>query len=189
MQIGWVAPEKICNKADSWFKGCWPWNKFFLNFFFKNWQLLNRSFRIFRKNSEQRPKGQSSGLYMAFLALETVSFQVFLRKSAPFQVSSKLDYTESDYFPPPSSLLCLFTVGTEVQMDREDAFWKNIFAKSVLTIYPDPQSLGLDWSSRFRWGLFTKLKNHAITTWFRIALSAMMPNPTSWCHHKARSHS
>ena len=89
--------------------------------------------------------------------------------------------TESDYFPPPSSLLCLFTVGTEVQMDREVTFWKNIFTKSVLTIYPDPQSLGLDWSSRIGWGLFTKLKNHAITSWFRIALSAPARRPWTLC--------
>ena len=49
-------------------------------------------------------------------------------------------------------------------MDREDAFVKSIFAKSVLTIYPDPQSLGLDWSSRFKWGLLGKFENHALTT-------------------------
>ena len=48
--------------------------------------------------------------------------------------------SESDYFTPPPSLLCLFTVGTEVHMDREDAFWKkeDIFAKSALAIYPNP---------------------------------------------------
>ena len=57
----------------------------FLNFFFfKNWHLFDRSLRSFIKNSEQRPKGHSAGLHMAFLALKSISLQGFLKKSGTF---------------------------------------------------------------------------------------------------------
>ena len=53
-------------------------------FFFKNWQHFVRSLRIFIKFFEQRPKGHSAGLHMAFLALKSISLQGFLKKSGTF---------------------------------------------------------------------------------------------------------
>ena len=62
----------------------------------------------------------------------------------------------------------------------EGTFVKSIFAKSVLIIYPDPGSWGLDWWTRFRWGLFSKLKNRAIRT---------LGSDHSQCHFKHLSNS
>ena len=48
----------------------------------------------------------------------------------------------------------VYTIGTEVQMDREVKFLKTVFAKSVFSINPGLQITSLDLDSSFRLGLF-----------------------------------
>ena len=55
-----------------------------------------------------------------------------------------------------------YTVGTEVQMDRDVEFLKTILAKSLFSIYPDPLTSCIDLYYRFRWGLFSKVPTHAM---------------------------
>ena len=53
-------------------------------FFSKTGDFLIGLLEYSLKKSEQRPKGHSAGLHVAFLALKSISLQGFLRKSAPF---------------------------------------------------------------------------------------------------------
>ena len=85
-----IASEKIYTKTKSCFQGCLP-SIIFFNFFFKSMQLQDRPLRIFKKKFEQRPKGRSPGLYVAFLALKTHSSQMMKTKSCSFQISTKLN--------------------------------------------------------------------------------------------------
>ena len=57
---------------------------FFELFFSKTGNFLIGLLEFLFKKAEQRPKGHSAGLHMAFLALKSISLQGFLRKSAPF---------------------------------------------------------------------------------------------------------
>ena len=52
-----------------------------------------------------------------------------------------------------------YTVRTEVQMDRDVEILKIICAKSLLSIYPDSLTSGIDLYYRFRWCLLLVLLN------------------------------
>jgi len=57
-----------------------------------------------------------------------------------------------------------FTGGTEVQMDRDVEFFRTaIWAKSLLSKYPDPLTACIDLYYRFRWGLFSKIPKSNFT--------------------------
>ena len=96
---------------------------FFKNFFFKFKHLQEKPLRISKKNFEQRPKGRSPGLYMAFLALKIHSSQMMKRKSCSFQISAKSDQWCQSYGQNKKShvfMTCLNTVHCNLQTSRED---------------------------------------------------------------------